>query len=168
MEKFTKVTKDMSQSQEQTEPITQIKNEMAILPYFKEDGFILLKYENFSALNNKEKTPYQLSCIRGDYNDKETESQNLRRILFEKTGIVLNNMFSVDIDNPFFKDVDNQDKYYVCLLELNYNDYKQSSVKQTSENKIVRISLGEIDDIRFYDLLTNYIVLKLKHENNIK
>jgi len=89
-------------------------------------------------------------------------------VLYAKTGIVLNNMFSIDVDESFFKDFDNYNKYYVCLLELSYNDYKQSSVKLTEENKVVKISLGDIDNIKYYDLITNYMILKLKYENNIR
>ena len=163
MEKFTKIKKEVQKNTDEVDNKLQI----AILPYFKDDGYIFLKYEKFPNLDGKDET-YQLTCIRGNYDEKETESQNLRRVLYAKTGIVLNNMFSIDVDESFFKDFDNYNKYYVCLLELSYNDYKQSSVKLTEENKVVKISLGDIDNIKYYDLITNYMILKLKYENNIR
>jgi hypothetical protein len=127
-----------------------------------------LKYDKFPILDRGDNNAYHLTCIKGDYDEKMSDTQNLRKILFDETGIALNNMFQIEIGDSFFKNSESSSKYYICLLELTYGDYKQSSAKTTSENRVVRVSLGDIDDIKYQDLITNYMILKLKYENGIK
>jgi hypothetical protein len=150
------------------------KDQVVILPLFKDEGFVLMKYEKLPAFKfkYKDKAEYSdqdfyLTSIKGDYNDDETPTQNVRRILHEKTGVVLNHMFPIEVDKVLFKQENNVGQYHICILIINYNDFKQSSVQTTEENKVVKISLGDIDNIKTYDLVTDYCILKLKYENNI-
>lgn len=150
-------------------------DQMVILPYFKDEGYFLLKYEKLPAFKfkYKNKTEYNdqdfyLTSIKSNYEDKQSPTQNVRRILHEKTGVVLNQLFSIEVDKVLFKQENNVGQYHICLLNINYNDYKQSSVQTTDENKVVKISLGDIDSIKTFDLVTDYLLLKLKYENDIK
>ena len=154
--------------------ITSI-DQIVILPYFKDDGFFLLKYEKLPAFKFKFKDKsefsdqdYYLTTIKGNYNDEESPTQNVRRVLYEKTGVVLNHLFPIEVNGVFFKQENNVGQYHICLLDINYNDFKQSSIQTTQENKVVKISLGDIDNIKTYDLVTEYLLLKLKNENNMK
>ena len=190
MEKFTKIKKNEPQREENEE---RFKNDdmsiikfddkdiiisnarVVVLPYFKDEGFVLLKYEKCPAFKFKFKdkseyndVDYYLTTIKADFDDNETPTQNVRRILHEKTGVVLNNLFSIEVDKVLFKDDNNVGQYHICLLNINYNDYKQSSVKVTEENRVVKVSLGDIDNIKVHDLVTDYLLLKLKYENNMK
>lgn len=150
------------------------KDQVVILPLFKDEGFMLLKYEKLPAFKfkYKDKSKYNdqdfyLTSIKGDYNEEESPTQNVRRILFEKTGVVLNQLFPIEVDKVLFKQENNVGQYHICILVINFNDFKQSSVQITEENKVVKISLGDIDNIKTYDLVTDYCILKLKYENNI-
>ena len=190
MEKFTKIKKNEPKREEnedlfKNDEISIIKfdekdiiisnAQVVILPYFKDEGFILLKYEKCPAFKFKfkDKSEYNdvdfyLTTIKDDYDDDQTPTQNVRRILHEKSGVVLNNLFPIEIDKVLFKDENNVGQYHICLLTINYNDFKQSSVKVTEENRVVKVSLGDIDSIKVHDLVTDYLLLKLKHENNMK
>ena len=144
-------------------------DQIVILPYFKDDGFFLLKYEKLPAFKFKFKDKsefsdidYYLTCIKSDYNDEQTPTQNIRRSLYEETGIVLSQMYQIQTDKVFFKQDINVGQYHICLLDINYNDYKQTSLTTTSENRVVKVSLGDIDEIKIYDLITEYMLLKLK------
>jgi len=172
MDRFTKLEKNVRQKGEDEKNLSvDNKNnisEIVILPYFKDEGYFLLRYGKFPALKKGESDQYQLTCIKGEYDEESTDIQNLKRILLNETGIVLSSVYTPEINNVFYKDNDgDKSKYYVCLLELNFNDYKQSSVKSTNENRVVKVSLGDIDDIKYQDLITNYMILKLKYDNNI-
>jgi len=189
MEKFTKIKKNEVKLEENEErfknddlsiikfgdsEIVISEAQIVILPYFKDDGFVLMKYEKCPAFKFKYKDKseyntidYYLTSIRADYNDDETPTQNVRRVLYEKTGVVLNQLFPIEVDKVLFKDINNVGQYNICLLEINYNDYKQSSVKVTEENRVVKVSLGDIDNIKIFDIVTDYLLLKLKYENNI-
>lgn len=149
-------------------------DKMVILPYFKDEGFFLLKYEKCPTFKFKYKDKaefsnidYYLTCIKEDYDDKQSPTQNVRRVLYEKTGIVLNNLYAIEVDKVLFKNDDNVGQYHICILKIAYNDYKQSSVQTTEENRVVKVSLGDIDSIKVFDIVTDYVLLKLKYENKI-
>ena len=190
MEKFTNIKKnapkreeneDLFKNDEMTiikfddKDIITSKDQVVILPFFKDEGYFLLKYEKLPAFKFKFKNKseysdqdFYLTCIKSDYKDEETPTQNVRRVLHEKTGVVLNQLFPIEVNKVLFKQENNVGQYHICVLDINYNDYKQSSVTTTDENRVVKISLGDIDSIKIGDLVTDYILLKLKYENNIK
>ena len=158
------------------------KDEMVILPYLKDDGFILMKYEKIPAFSYKYKdissykssANYFLGCIKGFINEGDTDTQNVRTILYEQTGLVLSTNVSIEVDKVLFKTDKNVGQYKFCILHLSYNDYKQTSLKTHNEQsdpdkiRVIKVSLGDLDEIRSYDLVTDYMLLKLKQEINIK
>lgn len=190
MEKFTNIKKNEPKRKEnedlfKNDEMSIIKfddkdiitsvDQIVILPYFKDEGFFLLKYEKLPAFKFKYKDrseyndqDYYLTSIKADLIEEQTPTQNVRRVLHEKTGIVLNHLFPIEVDKVLFKQENNVGQYHICVLTINYNDYKQSSVQTTDENKVVKVSVGDIDSIKLFDLITDYILLKLKYENEIK
>jgi hypothetical protein len=154
------------------------KDELVILPYLKDDGFVLMKYQSIPAFSYKYKDTYSnseyfLSCIRSFIDSKENTIQNVRKILYEETGLVLSTNVTIEVDKVLFKNNLNVGQYHFCLLNLSYNDYKQASLRTndiiSDPNKIrvVKISLGDLDEIKSYDLVTDYMILKFKYEINI-
>ena len=107
MEKFTKIEKNNDKEgvdmEGDMDNVAENTSQIVILPYFKDDGHIFLRYEKFPIMSGN-KTSYHLSCIKGDYNDKQNDIQNLRRVLFDETGIVLNNMYQIEFNDIIFKD----------------------------------------------------------------
>jgi len=152
------------------------KDKVIILPYMKDEGFILLNYENIPTFQYKYKEieGYKdvfnfLTVVKGDIKDNEKVEQSIRRILFDNCGITLRHNYPITIDKKLFKDEKNTGQYYISLLELNYNDFKQGPLKKSNnDNKIIKLNLGEIDDIKTFDLITDYMLLKLKFDYNIK
>jgi len=152
------------------------KDKIAILPYLKDDGYILMRYENIPTYNYKYKNinGYKnvfnfLNIIKSDILNNESPTQSVRRVLVDECGIVLSNNYPITISNKLFKDEKNTGQYYICLLELNYNDFKQSRLnKSIKDQSVIKISLGDIDDIKTFDLITEYLLLKLKFNYNIK
>jgi len=148
------------------------KDKMVILPYLKDEGYVLLRYENIPTFQYKYKEVegYRnvnnfITVIKGDINEENT-LQAVRRILHEETGIVLNANYPITVDKNLFKDEKNLGQYYICLLELNYNDFRQgpSPKPQDDVNQIVKISLGDVDELKTFDLITDYMILRLKYE----
>jgi len=151
------------------------KDKVAILPYIKDEGFILMRYENIPTYQYK----YQniegyrnvtnfLTIIKGDINKIETPSQAVRRLLINDCGLVLNSNFPITIDKTLFKDEKNTGQYYISLIELKYNDFKQGPLTNNNNDRVIKISLGEIDNIKSFDLITDYLLLKLRFDYDIK
>lgn len=151
------------------------KDKLVILPFFKDDGHILLTYENIPTFQYRYKNVegYKnvtnfLTTIKGDIKEGEDLTVAVRRILSEKTGVILNSTYPITIDKNLFKDEKNTGRYVISLLEINYNDYQQGHVNQMDgQNNVVKISLGDLDNLKTFDLITDYMILKLKYENKL-
>lgn len=190
MLKFTKIKKDELKREDNEnifnndeisiikfddKEIVSSKDQIIILPYFSDDSFFLMKYEKLPAFRFKYQNKseynnikYYLTSIKSDVDESISIIQNVRKILYEKIGLVLSQMFPIEIDKVLFKQDNNVGQYHICVLNIRYNDYKQTSIKITDENKIVKINLGDIDNIKTYDMATDYLLLKLKYDLNLR
>lgn len=186
MDKFTTVKKRQAREIEaekatkvyEGENLTVIKkndkefiisqDKLFILPYFVYDASIFMSVENIESYKFKfeNKNDRFLTTI-GDYIDeKDTINQNVRTILFNKLGIALNEFYKPEVEGPFFASKDSTSQYYTCLLELNYNDYKQIII-QDKDQKTIKIELHDLDNINIYDMTSLYLISKLKNETKI-
>jgi len=154
--------------------ILQIGDKIAILPYFKDEATFLMRleyltayqYRNRDKVNLKRITNY-LTVITGTIEENETPEQTIRRELYEEGGIILNNLYQFDIEGPFFVQKYSIGQVYTCLLELPVNTYRQiKPPTDGSDNekmsKCIRISLGDINQIVNNDIVSKYLVTKLK------
>lgn len=196
MEKFTKEQKDRPKPGDEIKDIykgshlslvnykewdiVQAKDRVVILPYFKDDGCILMRNEYLPSYNLRFKgvSGYRdvtnfLTVISGGIDEGETPVQTIRRELYEEAGVVLSNLYEINIDEQVFADKGVAYMLYFSLLEISINDYRlvqppTDGTKGEKNSKTVRISLGEIDDLKLHDLLTSHMILRLKKEYNIK
>lgn len=155
------------------------KDTVAILPYFKFDGSLLMlseyiqayQYRNKDTQSLKRVTNY-LSVITGGIEEGESIEKAIRRELYEEGGILLNNLFNVEYSGPFFKSKNSSSQIYMCIVELNTNEYKQTQPpgdgsKSEKLSRTIKISLGDIDNLKVNDLVTQNLLLMLKTEYNI-
>lgn len=155
------------------------KDTVAILPYFIYEGTLLMlseylpayQYKNKNSKEYKQATNY-LSVITGSIEEGESIEKAIRRELYEEGGVLLSNVFNIEYSGPFFKSKRHVSQVYMCLLELNVNDYKQTKPptdgsKSEKLSKIIKISLGDLDDIRTHDLYTQNLILMLKKDYNL-
>jgi hypothetical protein len=161
--------------------IVEEKDLVVILPYIRNEGFFILKHEylptyNYFYRNNDQfkNVNNYLTVITGEQEVGENLNNTVRRILFKETGIVLSNLYQFNFTNSLFIHKTNVSKYIPIILDLNYNDYKETipdynEIKITDMiSKCIKISLGDIDDIKAHDLITSYMLNTLKMSLNIK
>ena len=76
-------------------------------------------------------------------------------------------MFQFDIEGPYFIDKYNTSQLWFCLLELPVNTYRQmkpptDGSKHEKLSKTIRVSIADINQIVQNDLMTKYLIDKLK------
>ena len=153
---------------------------VVILPYLRDEGFILLRHEYIPTFQYfyKDSVDYKyitnfLTVVTGTIEKGETLENCVRRELYEETGIVLSNLYKIEMDKHLFLSKGNVSQYHTCLLELRYNDFKLVNPKSdgTEEedlSKTIKISLGDLNDIKTHDLITEYMLTKFKLDYNLK
>lgn len=147
------------------------------LIYIKDEGYILMRTEpvqswQYDNRNKVQKLSGQfLTLVSGTIEDGETPQACLRRELYEETGVVLNEFKQLDIEGPFYASKGTTYKFYTCLLELNYNEYKivaapgdGSMAEKLSKN--IKINVADLDNIKINDMISKYLIEKLKNEYN--
>lgn len=152
---------------------------VAILPYFKFEGTIMMlseyiaayQYRNKDIQSLKRVTNY-LSVITGSIEEGESVDKAIRRELYEEGGVVLSGLYPIEYKGPFFKTKRHSSQMYLCILELNVNDYKQTvppgdGSKSEKLTKTIKISLGDIDNLKINDMVTENLLMTLKNEYGI-
>lgn len=161
-----------------TEILTH-NDKIAILPYFKDEAAILMRLEYLPAYQykNREKSDLRkitnyLTIITGTIEKGETPEKTIRRELFEEGGIIINNLFPFEVEGPFFFQKYSSSQAYLSLLELPVNSYRQTKPptdgsKSEKLSKCIRVSIGDINQIVNNDLITKYLLTKLKNQIDI-
>lgn len=195
MEKFTKVKKSQeAQVQKDKDSVVYDgylkvisedgweyvveKDCVVCLIYMKDEGCVLMRSEpvppwSFKYKNNVQKLSGKfLTVVSGTIEEGETPQQTLRRELYEEAGIVLNEFYQFDIEEPVFMSKGNSARYYPCLLPLEYNQYKLVTApgdgsKTEKLSKTVKVSTADLDQIKINDLISRYLISKLKTDYNI-
>jgi len=185
MEKFTKYSKNLP-IEEESEIIFKDRFDVikyrdwsiidesdmiTVIPYFKDEGFVLLRSEWIPTYQLKYKDVYKgvenfITVISGTIEEGESPEQALRRELYEEAGIVLSNVKELDIGRPLHVSKGNLNVYYPCLLELNYNDYKQTKApgdgsKSETKSQTIKVSIADLDQIQPFDLISAHLIEKL-------
>ena len=193
MDKFTTVQKRPEEQEEndklfngkyidiinyQDHEIVSESDTVAILPYFIDDGFILMRHEynlayqyKLKDFKNYRNTTNFLSCVTGTVENNESIVQAVRREFYEEAGIVLSEFFPLEIEKKLFKTKNSVSTYYPFLLEIRNNEYKSTSIVGDGTldekfSKTIKIDIQDLDDIQTFDLITDYLLLKLKKEYN--
>ena len=189
MEKFTKMKDKISLPEEENlfsgrfidvvnykdVEILKTKDKIAILPYFRDEGEFLMRLEYLPAYQYKNKDNFNLrkitnylTVITGTIETNEIPEQTIRRELYEESGIIINNLFNFDVEGPLFLQKYSTTQVWVCLLELPINSYRQikpptDGSKGEKLSKCIRISLADIDQLVKNDVISAYLVSKLKN-----
>ena len=154
--------------------ILQIKDKVAILPYFSDEATFLMRLEYITAYQYKNrnisslrKITNYLTVITGTMEEGESPEKTIRRELYEEGGIVLNNMYPFEIEGPFFLQKYSTGQVWTCLMELPVNSYRQirpptDGTEKEKLSKCIRVSVGDINQIVNNDLVSKYLVTKLK------
>lgn len=151
-----------------------------MLPYLHDENHILLRHEYiptyqyyYKDIDDFKSVTHFLTAISGTIEKDESLNNAIRRELYEETGIILSSSYNIEIQKSLFLSKGNVSQYHICILELKYNDFKLTEPKGDgsygeSISKTIKISLGDLDNLRTHDLITEYILTKFKLDYDLK
>lgn len=134
------------------------------IPYLKETGRILLRYEEIPPFKLKNPNIEKYVTIMSEtMKDGEEPIDTLRRGLKEEFGIELNQSVQPEILTPIFCNKGTTKRYHICILPLMSYEFNQeepttdgSDAEKKAQN--VALQLSEVDKVIIYDLITRYCI----------
>lgn len=133
-------------------------NKILAIPYFIERHGIVLKYIENEKFKESIKADKFLQPFIYDILEHETPVEALDRMMRLELGIKMSSFDDVEILNPIFGSVSDNNKYHICILyitESNFTEFNMDKVKQ-EENIFIKNS--SLDNIIIFDCLTKYSI----------
>lgn len=147
------------------------KDAVVCIPYLIETNQIVLRYEYIPAFEYVDGQQFHLTLVCGGIEMGETPEMALSRELEEEAGIVLREDYKPEPLKPIFVNKSSVNKYFPYILPLNERDYhevvaKGDGSKFEKVSKSVKVDLKYISSLNPSDLITEYMLLKLKEYLN--
>jgi 8-oxo-dGTP pyrophosphatase MutT (NUDIX family) len=143
------------------------------VPILIESNQIVLRYEYIPTFKYVDGQEYFATLVAGRIESGETPIKALFRELEEEAGIVLNDEYRPEELKPLFTSKGLTSKAYPFILPLNERDYyeviaKGDGSKSEAMSKSVKVDIKHIDSVNPSDLVTAYMLEKVKEYLNIK
>lgn len=152
--------------------IIKEKDLIVCIPYFIESNEFLIRYEYIPTFKYVEGQEYHITVLSGGIEDGEEVKMALLRELEEEAGIVLDKDYDIEDMKPLFINKGHTNKYFPFILPLSEKDFKEVAAtgdgsEAESLSKSVKVNAKYIDSLQVSDLITDYMLLKLKEYLNL-
>lgn len=152
--------------------ILKERDAVVCIPYLIETNQIILRYEYVPTFKYVDGRDYHLTLVCGGIEQGETPDKALIRELEEEAGIVLREDFQLEQMRPLFVNKASANKYYPYILPLNERDYhevvaKGDGSREEEMSKSVKVDIKYLGSLNSSDLITDYMLLKLKEYLNL-
>lgn len=142
------------------------------IPYFIESNEFLLRHEYIPTYKYVDGQEYHITVLSGGIEEGETVHNALYRELEEEAGIIIREDYQIEDSKPLFITKGHVNKYNTFILPLNEKDYEEIMAKGDGSkaeelSKSVRIDARYIDSINTSDLITEYMLTRLKEYLNL-
>ncbi len=153
--------------------IIKEKDLVVCIPYLIESNEIIMRYEYIPTYKYVDGQEYHLTLVGGQVEKDETIENAMLRELEEEAGIVINENYKLEQLKPLYMTKGNTTKVYPFIIPLNEREFKEivattDGSKVEKMSKPVKISAKFINSLKTSDLITDYMLLKLKEYMNLE
>jgi len=135
---------------------------------------MILRYEYIPTFKYVDGQEFHATVLSGGIETGETPKMALLRELEEEAGIVLREDFTIEEEfNPLYISKGHTNKYHPFILPLNERDYhevipKGDGSEEEIISKSVKVDIKFINSVNSSDLITDYMLMKLKEYLNLR
>ena len=150
------------------------KDCVVCIPYLIESNQMVLRYEYIPTFKYVDGQEFHATVLSGGIETGETSKMALLRELEEEAGIVLREDFTIEEEfNPLYISKGHTNKYHPFILPLNERDYhevipKGDGSEEERISKSVKVDIKFINSVNSSDLITDYMLMKLKEYLNLR
>ena len=152
--------------------IIEEKDLVVCIPYFIESNQFLIRHEYIPTYKYREGQEYHITVLSGGVEEGESKEEAVLRELEEEAGIIIKDGYLFDELKPLFINKGHTNKYYGYIIPLSERDYDEGLAsgdgsKAESMSKSVKVDAKFVDSLNTSDLITDYMILKLKEYLNV-
>lgn len=153
--------------------IIKERDVVVCIPYLIETNEIVLRYEYIPTFKYVDGQEYHVTLVGGGIEIGENPDTSMIRELEEEAGIIIREDFKLDPLKPLFMNKGTVNKYYPYIIPLTERDYhetiaKGDGSKAESLSKSVRVDVKWINSLNTSDLISDYMLMKVKEYLNTK
>lgn len=142
------------------------------IPYFIETNEFMIRQEYIPTFKYVDGQEYHITVISGTVEKNEEHETALLRELEEEAGIVLSSDYDLGETKPLFIHKGHTNKYHAYIIPLNKRDYTEvvangDGSRAEKLSKTVKLDSKYINSLNVSDLITDYMLNKLKEYLNI-
>lgn len=143
------------------------------IPYLIDSNQMILRHEYIPTFKMVDGQEFHITVLSGGIEKGETPERAILRELEEEAGIVVDPDFKVEFMKPLFISKGNASKYYPCIIQLTERQYHEVIAKgdgseAEKKSQSVKVDVKYLNSVNASDLITEYMILKLKDYLNMQ
>ena len=143
------------------------------IPYLIDSNQIILRHEYIPTFKMVDGQEFHITVLSGGIEKGETPERAILRELEEEAGIVVDPDFKVEFMKPLFISKGNASKYYPCIIQLTERQYHEVIAKgdgseAEKKSQSVKVDVKYLNSVNASDVITEYMILKLKDYLNMQ